>query len=133
MYVGEGGGGLQHVPRTPLLTLLGERIRRRVRDNTLVELGVRLEDRPDGTSVWKLEDAETLRQEAAVKAATAAAARHKKLQAQLALKTTELAKLEKLAALPPIQDTPAIKEKYSRWDCQSKEAHTPRQGAFFGF
>ena len=33
----------------------------RVRDDTLVELGVRLEDKPDGSSVWKPEDPAVLR------------------------------------------------------------------------
>lgn len=36
---------------------------RRVRDGTLVELGIRLEDRPDGSSVWKPDDPAVLRAE----------------------------------------------------------------------
>lgn len=35
----------------------------RVRDDTLVDLGIRLEDKPDGSSVWKPEDPAVLRQE----------------------------------------------------------------------
>lgn len=34
-----------------------------VRDNTMVDLGVRVEDRADGPSLWKLDDASTLRRE----------------------------------------------------------------------
>lgn len=35
----------------------------RVRDDTLVELGIRLEDKPDGSSVWKTDDPAVLRAE----------------------------------------------------------------------
>ncbi len=37
----------------------------RVRDGALVDLGVRLEDKPDGSSVWKPEDPAVLRQASA--------------------------------------------------------------------
>jgi len=39
-----------------------------VRDNTMVDLGVRVEDRADGPSLWKLDDASTLRREVRRKA-----------------------------------------------------------------
>jgi hypothetical protein len=56
---------------------------RRVRDDTLVALGVRLEDKPDGSSVWKLEDPAVLRAELEERRRAAAEARGKKLRAQL--------------------------------------------------
>ena len=54
----------------------------RVRDGALVELGVRLEDRPDGSSVWKPEDPAVLRGEAEERRRGAAEARGKKLRSQ---------------------------------------------------
>jgi cysteinyl-tRNA synthetase len=54
-----------------------------VRDKALVELGIRLEDRPDGGSVWKPEDPAVLRAEQEERRRGAAEARGKKLRAQL--------------------------------------------------
>lgn len=58
-----------------------------MRDDTLVELGIRLEDKPDGSSVWKPEDPAVLRAEQQERQRAAAEARSKKLRSQLDLKT----------------------------------------------
>ena len=50
----------------------------RIRDETMLELGVRLEDRGD-ESVWKLEDADVLRREQQAKQQAAAEQKLKKL------------------------------------------------------
>jgi len=52
--------------------------RRRIRDETMLELGVRLEDRGD-ESVWKLEDPAVLRREQQAKQQDAAEQKLKKL------------------------------------------------------
>ena len=54
-----------------------------MRDDTLVELGIRLEDRPDGSSVWKPEEPAVLRGEQEERRRVAAEARGKKLRSQL--------------------------------------------------
>merc|ERR1719305_716071 len=65
-----------------------------VRDNALVDLGVRLEDRPGKPSLWKLESPEALCAEQAEKAAAMAEAARKKLTNKLAEKAKEIAKWE---------------------------------------
>lgn len=86
----------------------------RVRDETLVDLGVRLEDRPDGKAVWKLDDPAVLRSEQAERARLVAEAAAKKLREQIDRKGKELDKLVGLAALPSIEV--ALSDKYSKWD-----------------
>ena len=54
-----------------------------MRDTTLVSLGVRLEDRPDGHAVWKLDDPELMRQEAEERQQQQAEAVRKKLMVRL--------------------------------------------------
>lgn len=54
--VRESSPALARIPCT------GPTFRCRVRDETLVDLGVRLEDKADGSSVWKPEDPAVLRQ-----------------------------------------------------------------------
>ncbi|KAI3425944.1 hypothetical protein D9Q98_007914 [Chlorella vulgaris] len=99
----------------------------RVRDDTLVELGIRLEDKPDGSSVWKPEDPAVLRAEQQERQRAAAEARSKKLRSQLDLKTKELDKFEKLAALPSVQE--ALADKYSQWDPEGGMPTHDKQGA----
>lgn len=57
------GPGPFRVQDRPLTRPLYRFLYRRVRDDTLVELGIRLEDKPDGSSVWKQDDPEVLRAE----------------------------------------------------------------------
>lgn len=85
-----------------------------LRDQQLVPLGVQLEDRPDGTASWKLEDPVALAAAAAARSREAGAARLKKLQAAVRLKRAEVEKFEKLAALPSARE--ALGEKYKGFD-----------------
>ncbi|KAJ9527314.1 hypothetical protein QJQ45_025542 [Haematococcus lacustris] len=62
----------------------------RLRDTTLVDLGVRLEDKPDGTAVWKLDDPAAMRAELAERAAQVADAARKKLEGALERKVWNL-------------------------------------------
>ncbi|KAG2442848.1 hypothetical protein HXX76_002927 [Chlamydomonas incerta] len=97
-----------------------------LRDTTLVDLGVRLEDRPDGKAVWKLDDPATMREEIAARAAAAASAARKKLESAVDRKAKELEKLEGLAALPSIQE--ALSDKYSKFDAASGEPTHDKEG-----
>ncbi|KIY91252.1 hypothetical protein MNEG_16712, partial [Monoraphidium neglectum] len=74
-----------------------------VRDGACVDLGVRLEDRPDGKALWKLDDPAALRAERDERAAAAAEAARKKVSNALAAKQRDLEKFEKLAAMPSPQ------------------------------
>eukprot|EP00878_Enallax_costatus_P002111 GHUV01002279.1.p1 GENE.GHUV01002279.1~~GHUV01002279.1.p1 ORF type:complete len:785 (+),score=272.34 GHUV01002279.1:146-2500(+) len=98
----------------------------RVRDDTLPQLGVRLEDRPDGTAVWKLDDPAVLAAERAEKLAAAAEAARKKLTNALDKKAKELEKLQKLAALPSEQE--ALADKYSQFDAETGEPTHDKEG-----
>ncbi|PRW33977.1 Cysteinyl-tRNA synthetase isoform C [Chlorella sorokiniana] len=101
----------------------------RVRDDTLVDLGIRLEDKPDGSSVWKPEDPAVLRQEQEERRRAAAEARGKKLRGQLDNKRKELDKFEKLAALPSIPE--ALADKY-RFDAAGEPSHDKEGAALEG-
>ena len=70
-----------------------------VRDNDLVDVGVRLEDKADG-SIWKLDDAETLRKEVADKRAKEKAALVKKNANKVAKLKKEVTKFASAATLP---------------------------------
>ena len=85
-----------------------------VRDTSMVELGIRLEDNADGGSVWKSDDAAVLRAERDEKLAVIAAAATKKLRSKIDAVQRDVEKYEKLSALPSPQD--ALKEKYSKFD-----------------
>lgn len=78
-----------------------------VRDETLVDAGVRLEDKPDGSSVWKLDDPDVMKAESAQKNREMVQAKMKKLRSKLELKLKEKERFEKAMAPP---------EKYSRFD-----------------
>ncbi|GLC35821.1 hypothetical protein PLESTB_000497800 [Pleodorina starrii] len=98
----------------------------RLRDHTLVDLGVRLEDRPEGKAVWKLDDPAAMREEIAARAAAAASAARKKLEGAVERKVKELEKLEGLAALPSIQE--ALADKFSQFDPASGEPTHDKEG-----
>jgi len=72
-----------------------------VRDEALTEIGVKLED-GDGNTVWKLEDAETLKKEVAEKRAKAAEAQAAAAAKQVAKVQKELEKLS-AAAKPALE------------------------------
>ena len=57
-----------------------------MRDEDLIGLGVRLEDRPGAPSVWKRDNPEVLQQELRDKQAAADQAKARKLQQKIAVK-----------------------------------------------
>lgn len=85
----------------------------RFRDERMVDIGVRLEDTPAGRSVWKLDDPEVLRKERDEKLAAIAVAARKKLQSKIESLQRDIAKFEKIEALPP--PSVALAEKYSKF------------------
>ncbi|WIA42642.1 hypothetical protein OEZ86_008612 [Tetradesmus obliquus] len=93
----------------------------RVRDDTLPQLGVRLEDRPDGKAIWKLDDPAVLAAEQAERQAAAAEAARRKLANALDKKVKELDKLQKLAALPSERE--ALADRYSVFDEAGEPTH----------
>jgi hypothetical protein len=90
-----------------------------VRDNAMINLGIRLEDQSDGGSVWKTEDPAVLRAEREEKLAIVAAAAAKKIKTKLEATRRDLDKFEKLAALPSPQE--ALQEKYSKFNEETGE------------
>lgn len=99
----------------------------RLRDVTLADLGVRLEDRPDGRAVWKLDDPAALRVEQEERARAAAEAAARKVAAALEKKSKDLEKLRGLAALPTAQA--ALSDKYSQFDEATGEPTHDKDGA----
>lgn len=91
-----------------------------VRDETCVDLGVRLEDKPTGPAIWKLDEPSVLRAEQEARRRDAAQARVKKLANQVALKQKDLEKFEKLAALPSVVES--LAGKY-RFDAAGNPSH----------
>lgn len=90
-----------------------------VRDVTLVNLGVRLEDRPDGKAIWKLEDPSVLKAEMEEKKAMAQEQALKKLRAKLEQKMREKERFEKAFELP---------SKYSQYDAESDHPTHDKDG-----
>jgi len=88
-----------------------------LRDTQLVDLGVRLEDRSDGPSLWKLDDPATLRREVQEKKEKAAEAAAKKAANKLEKLRKESAKWA-AAAVPPEElfKAHANAGKYSEFD-----------------
>jgi cysteinyl-tRNA synthetase len=72
-----------------------------LRDSTLVDLGVRVEDRAEG-ALWKLDDPATLRKEVLAKVAAASEQAATKLHNKLSVKVADLAKAQ-AAAVPPTE------------------------------
>lgn len=97
-----------------------------VRDEVMVNLGVRLEDLPDGTSIWKKDDPAVLKAEAAERAAAASAAKVKKIKNALESRKRELEKFEKLAAMPLPQVV--LAEKYSKFDSETGDPVADKDG-----
>ncbi|KAL4548554.1 hypothetical protein Ndes2526B_g01118 [Nannochloris sp. 'desiccata'] len=92
-----------------------------VRDNAMINLGIRLEDQADGGSVWKTEDPAVLRAERDEKLTAVAAAAAKKIRSKLDATRRDLEKFEKLAALPSPQE--ALKEKYLKFSEENWRAN----------
>jgi cysteinyl-tRNA synthetase len=72
------------------------------RDEAMVNLGVRVEDSASGKSLWKLDDAATLRRELADKRARERAEEISKLKRKLDLKRADADKFSK-GLVPPEQ------------------------------
>jgi len=72
----------------------------KVRDESFVECGVRLEDRPNAASVWKLEDPETLRREQREKEDKKRAEIVKKARNKIGIAEKELQKWQDLVISP---------------------------------
>lgn len=84
------------------------------RDQTMVELGVRLEDKAGQPSIWKLEDKETLRREQAEKEEKERDARLRKLENRLREKRKELEKWQTARVVPAEYfDSGANKGRYT--------------------
>ncbi len=98
-----------------------------VRDEAMINLGIRLEDLADGGSIWKTEDPAVLRAERDEKRAAVAAAAAKKLRSKLEASRRDLEKFEKLAAMPSPQE--ALKEKYSKFSEETGEPTHDAEGA----
>ncbi|KAL4522526.1 hypothetical protein Ndes2437A_g07295 [Nannochloris sp. 'desiccata'] len=98
-----------------------------VRDNAMINLGIRLEDQADGGSVWKTEDPAVLRAERDEKLTAVAAAAAKKIRSKLDATRRDLEKFEKLAALPSPQE--ALKEKYLKFSEETGEPTHDAEGA----
>ena len=88
----------------------------KLRDEGMVELGVRVEDRADG-AVWKLDDPATMRKEIAEKRAAAVESAVTKVLNKLGVKAADLAKAE-AAAVPPAElfKQPQFASKYGAFD-----------------
>ena len=84
----------------------------RVRDGTLVDLGVRLEDKPDGKAVWKLDDPAVMKAEQEERARAASEAAAKKLATKLSMLEKEREKFMRLLELPSPQVALADKYKF---------------------
>lgn len=91
-----------------------------LRDSTMVELGVRVEDRTGG-SIWKLDDKDTLRKEVQAKLAARAEQAASKLLNKVSVKAGELSKAE-AAAVPPTElfRQPQFAGKYGAFDDAGK-------------
>lgn len=85
------------------------------------DLGVRLEDKPEGF-VWKLDDAALLRRERQEKAKAASEAARKKLENKLQKAQLDLEKM--MAAMTcPAEAFAAQKDKYSQFDAGGIPTH----------
>ena len=91
-----------------------------LRDETLVELGVRVEDRAEG-ALWKLDEPEVLRRELQAKQAKQLEDRATKMLNKLNAKLEALAKAQ-IAVTPPAQvfNLPVHAGKYGPLDAEGK-------------
>ncbi|KAJ1472045.1 hypothetical protein T484DRAFT_1841878 [Baffinella frigidus] len=99
----------------------------KVRDDVLPALGVRLEDRTDGSFLWKLDDAEVLPKvllrERAEQIQVASEAAKKKVENKLAMKVKDLDKW-KSSTQTPAEMFKAMADKYSKFDDAGVPTHT---------
>eukprot|EP00397_Hematodinium_sp_SG-2012_P012572 GEMP01012745.1.p1 GENE.GEMP01012745.1~~GEMP01012745.1.p1 ORF type:complete len:776 (+),score=217.25 GEMP01012745.1:85-2412(+) len=93
-----------------------------VRDNTMVDLGIRLEDRPGEKSIWKLEDVTTLQLERQEKEFERKQAVSTKIQNKLTQKQKELEKSQK-AMVTPEEYWKA--QGYTQFNDTGLPTHTP--------
>jgi len=78
----------------------------------MVGLGIRMEDRADGSSTWMAADPEELREERREREEGVRKEALNKLQNAVKVKKATLEKAEKQAGMPLVQD--ALKGEYSR-------------------
>lgn len=95
----------------------------RLRDEVLPELGVLLQDKPDDTSEWVLEDPAVLAAEAEQKRREEAALKLEKRRQQLDKKRKELRKWEDLHAAGPV--TAQLSSRFSKFDSKGNPTHLP--------
>eukprot|EP00741_Cyanophora_paradoxa_P015305 tig00000194_g14774.t1 len=101
-----------------------------VRDDTMPELGVRMEDTPSGISIWKLDDKEKLLREREAKRAEAAQKQQEaERKAAEKAKKAEEARLKALekeakAAIKPSEMFRSMTDKFSQFDEQGIPTHT---------
>ncbi|KAL3921472.1 MAG: hypothetical protein SGILL_002730 [Bacillariaceae sp.] len=95
-----------------------------VRDETLANLGIRVEDSAE-TSVWKMDDPETIRKEVEEKRQKAAEAAAKKLRSKFEKLETDLKKAQH-SRIPPTDwfKTGANAEKWGTYDANGKPLTT---------
>lgn len=98
-----------------------------VRDDAMVELGVRLEDLSDGGSVWKVDDPAVLLEEREAKRRAAAEAAARKLKSKMDALQRDLDKYEKLMALTSASES--LADKYSKFDPESGDPTHDAAGA----
>lgn len=84
----------------------------RMRDSVMVDLGIRMEDKADGSSAWMADDAETLRQERREREDKARQEALVKAKKAVDVKKALLEKVEKQANQCTVQE--ALRNDYSR-------------------
>jgi len=94
----------------------------RVRDDTMVDLGVRLEDRTGQAAIWKLEDVTTLQRERDEKIALKNQQAAKKIQNKLFQVQKDYDKLAKAKINP---DDFFTSQGYKQFDAEKIPTHTP--------
>lgn len=83
-----------------------------MRDDVMIDLGVRMEDKSDGSSAWMADDRETLQQERKDRLERAQREALTKAKKGIDAKTALLDKVERQAQQPTVQE--ALKQDYSR-------------------
>ena len=85
-----------------------------LRDNDLIDLGVRIEDRTDGSSLWKREEPSVLRKELAEKRLQEEE-KAKKKRAKQVVAARKAVTTAQAAAVPPAEMFKSMTDKYSEW------------------
>ena len=78
----------------------------------MIDVGVRMEDKADGSSAWMADDPETLREERKERLEKAQREALTKAQKSVDVKSALLEKVERQAKQPTVQE--ALKNDYSR-------------------